>query len=728
MKTNPLIAVCAALFVMAIAVQNVAYAQQGQLEEIMVTAEKREQSLQDVPASVYAFSESYIEDARIDNANQLIAHVPGMHLASFTRIQSLPSIRGAHSGEDGPGLDQPVIMFVDDVFKGRVTDWDLALFDVERIEVLRGPQGTLFGRNAVGGVINVVTKKPTEDTRAVVQAGTGNFNLIDVKGVVSAPMSEDVFGSVAFSSQTREGFMRNPTTGNKIDSIDKQSAKVQLRFVPSDDRETLWQTEFLRDTGFGFHRDYLGATPSSPEFNGYVPDSNPDTSHNSNDGGVDRTAFGTSLVIDRKTDFGQFKSISAYFEDDAKLAPTDVFGSPLKDLFVEYQWYEVDQFSQEFRLSGEDSLDGKLDWVIGAYYLTIDHTRDRTFGLDLPLGTYLGDIFPGADAPQMFTALMNVKSDSISAFAQGTYSLSDRFRLTLGGRYTSDDKEGLNTQYGDVFIFSVGDFSLPFQDSWSKFTPRVTFEADFGEDVMAYVSYSEGFKSGGFIHWGLDTAEDHLVPLNQETAKNMEIGLRSVLMDNRVSLNLTAYSVEYTDLQVSQLVGTVMVQTNAGKAEADGIDLEINAALTENLTAWLNYSYFDGTYTGIQFTGNEMVTPPKAYTAGMSYVKALSDGGEMRFRLDVQHKDEYFQDPANEPGIVNDLDSIINASITYAMNSQWEFSLWVKNLRDERAMNYLNDTSPFMLSLDQMMNGEVTLAANYIPPMTWGLSARFSFE
>ena len=100
----------------------------------------------------------------------------------------------------------------------------------------------------------------------------------------------------------------------------------------------------------------------------------------------------------------------------------------------------------------------------------------------------------------------------------------------------------------------------------------------------------------------------------------------------------------------------------------------------------------------------------------------------MRFRLDVHHKDEYFQDPANEPGIVNDLDSIINASITYAMNSQWEFSLWVKNLRDERAMNYLNDTSPFMLSLDQMMNGEVSLAANYIPPMTWGLSARFSFE
>ena len=190
MKINQLILLTVGFFVVSGVAQKAAYAQQGQLEEIMVTAEKREQSLQDVPASVYAFSETYVEDARIDNANQLIAHIPGMHLAPFTRIQALPSIRGAHSGEDGPGLDQPIIMFVDDVFKGRVTDWDLALFDVERIEVLRGPQGTLFGRNAVGGVINVVTKKPTEDTRAVVQAGTGNFNLIDVKGVVSAPMSD----------------------------------------------------------------------------------------------------------------------------------------------------------------------------------------------------------------------------------------------------------------------------------------------------------------------------------------------------------------------------------------------------------------------------------------------------------------------------------------------------------------------------------------------------------
>ena len=431
-------------------------------ETIVVTARRREESLQETPIAVSAFSAATLENRQVTQTQDLEKITPSLQFKPAGQLSgnsaaSVVFIRGIGQLDPTAAVDPGVGMYIDDVYVGRSVGGTIEFGDIASVEVLRGPQGTLFGRNAVGGLINVVTKKPTEDTRAVVQAGTGNFNLIDVKGVVSAPMSEDVFGSIAFSSQTREGFTRNPTTGNKIDSIDKQSAKVQLRFVPSDDREALWQTEFLRDTGFGFHRDYLGATPSSPEFNGYVPDSNPDTSHNSNDGGVDRTAFGTSLVIDRKTDFGQFKSISAYFEDEAKLAPTDVFGSPLKDLFVEYQWYELDQFSQEFRLSGEDSLDGKLDWVIGAYYLTIDHTRDRTFGLDLPLGTYLGDIFPGADAPQMFTALMNVKTDSISAFAQGTYSLSDRFRVTLGGRYTSDDKEGLNTQYGDVFIFSVGD-------------------------------------------------------------------------------------------------------------------------------------------------------------------------------------------------------------------------------------------------------------------------------
>ena len=220
---------------------HVARAQQGQLEEIIVTAEKREQSLQDVAASVTAFTDTYIAEAGIENAKDIAAHIPGMHLAVFSRMQALPTLRGAQSGEDSPGLDQPVAMFVDGVYKGRVTDWDLALFDVERIEVLRGPQGTLFGRNVVGGLINVVTKKPTDQTRVVVEAGGGNFNLVDLKGVVSAPVSAEagLYGSITFSTQTRDGYTFNPVSGNDLDSIDKQAAKGQLRFAPSDSYEIL---------------------------------------------------------------------------------------------------------------------------------------------------------------------------------------------------------------------------------------------------------------------------------------------------------------------------------------------------------------------------------------------------------------------------------------------------------------------------------------------------------
>ena len=704
---------------------------QIQIEEIIVTAEKREQSLQDVPAAVTAFSETYINEARIDNATDLVGHIPGLHLAPFTRIQALPALRGAHSGEDGPGLDQPVAMFVDDVYKGRVTDWDLALFDLERIEVLRGPQGTLFGRNVVGGLINIITKKPGEDTRVILEAGTGRYDLIDVKGVVSGPLMEDkgVYGSVAFSSKTRDGFTFNRTTGKDLDSVDKQSGKAQLRIAPGAGFEVLWQADILRDTGYGHHRDYLGATPTSPEFGGYVPDSNPATTDNANDGGVDRTSWGTSLVVDWDMGFAQVKSISAYYEDEATLSPTDVFGSPLTDLFVETQEYDVEQFTQEIRISGDDAFGGRLNWVVGMYYLNMDHTRDRSFTTDLALGTFLGDIFPGAADPAYYKAILSNETDSISGFFQGTFSILDNLRLTAGGRYTHDKKKGVNTQSGDSFIFSVGPFSLPVSESWSKFTPRVTLEYDVNKDIMAYATYSEGFKSGGFIHFGLGSPEEYTVPLNPETAENYEIGVRSSWLDNRLIANITAYMVDYTDLQVSQLVGTEFLQTNAGKADAEGVDVELNVAITEGLTAWINYNYFNGEFTSpVLFPGNEMVAPPHAFTTGMAYSHQLANNGELRLRFDLQHKDEYFQDPANEPGIRNGLDSIVNASVTWDLGSNWAVTLWGKNLTDERAFNYLNDTGVFMLSGAQLGAGESTLAANYIPPLTWGVSVRYTFE
>lgn len=709
---------------------------QGELEEIIVTAEKREQSLQDVAAAVTAFTDTYIAEAGIVNAKDIAAHIPGMHLAVFSRMQALPTLRGAQSGEDSPGLDQPVAMFVDGVYKGRVTDWDLALFDVERIEVLRGPQGTLFGRNVVGGLINVITKKPTDTTRVVVEAGGGNLNLVDLKGVVSAPVSEGagLFGSITFSTRTRDGYTFNPVSGNYLDSIDKQAAKGQLRFTPSDSYEMLWQADVLRDTGFGQHRDYIGAAPESPEFGGFVPDDDPSVSHQASDGGIDRTAWGTSLEIDWSTPLGEVKSISAYFEDEAKLPATDGMGSPLPGLFVETQEYELNQFSQELRLHGDDSINGRLDWVLGLYYLNIDHARDRSFSHDFAEGTFLGDlqldIFGNTD-PQFLQSFQAVRTDSISGFFQGTYSVTDAFRLTLGGRYTRDKKDGVVRHAGSSFIFSTGeDFSLPLSATFSKFTPRATVELDVSEDVMVYATYSEGFKSGGFIQFGLDRPQDHQVPLNPETAKNTEIGLRSAWLRNRLTANLTAYSVDYTDLQVSQLLpdGTFL-QTNAGRAEADGIDLELNAAITQNLTAWLNYSYFDGTYTYFPgFTGNKMVAPENAYTAGISWFVELNSGNELRFRLDMQHKDEYFQDPDNSPGIMNGLDNIMNASVNWTIGPNWQLTVWGKNLRDERAFNYLNDSSVFMLSAQQLAAGLTSRAANYIEPRTWGLSAQYSFE
>ena len=709
------------------------------VDSIIVTAERREQSLQDAPVAVTAFADAFIEDAKIENASDLAGYVPGLHLAPFSRVQALPALRGAQSGEDGPGLDQPVAFFVDDVYKGRVTDWDFALFDVERIEVLRGPQGTLFGRNVVGGLINVVTKKPTEEFRAIADVSVGRFDLIDAKAKISGPISEEngIFGSVAVSTTKREGFTTNLFNGNRLDEVDKTSAKAQLRYAPDGAFEAMLQGDYFLDDGFGQHRDYVGPLPAAPSLAGFVPDTDPEVVNIQRDGGVDRTAWGTSLNLNYDFGDAQLTSISAFYREDGELAETDAFGLPVP-IFFTSQDFELDQFSQEIRLSGSDAFDGRLEWVVGGFYLNVDHTRNRRFDADLIEGTFLGDIqvndVSGNTDPQFFESRQTVETSSISGFFQGTLSLTDSLRITAGGRYTSDKKKGTLEHVGNSFLFNdAGEFDIILPEAtFNAFTPRATLEYDFSDDFMVYATYSQGFKAGGFKVDGLEDPSFYQVPLNPEKAKNYEIGIRSSWFDNRLVANVTAYMVDYTDLQVSQLVTTgaqiTFLQTSAGKAEAEGVEVELMAALAEGFDVWANYSYFNGEFTDFgEFTGNEMVSPPHAFTAGFSYEHQLENSHSLGLRADVQHKSEYFQDPANEPGIVNSIDAIVNASITWSLPSNWQFSLWAKNLTDERAVNYANDSSVFILSTAQVEAGEQAFAFNYVPPLTWGVRARFDY-
>ncbi len=702
------------------------------LEEVVVTSERREATLQTSPVSVSVLSGAFVEDARITDPSSLTAHIPNLGFAKFDRVQAVPSLRGAQTFDDSPGIELPVAVFIDEISYGRVTDWDLAMFDVDRVEVLKGPQGALYGRNVTGGVIKILSRRPHRDFEASGELSLGRFDDREVRGLINGSVGANVSGRLAVVYHERDGYTRNPVSGSDLDSIDKISARGQLLFEISPTLSALLQIGTVQDDGFGQTRDYVGSPLTAPDFLGVATDNDPDTALNAFDGGLDRSATNVSATVDFKLDAATFTSITGYFDDDTSMAPTDIAASPVP-LLWETNEFTVKQFSQEFRLVSAES-DSPWSWLGGVYYLNIDHARDRNFFHQLRAGTFLGDLqaaFFGNNDMLGLQTHMEVETESYSGYAQVSYAINDRANLTAGGRYTRDEKSGTLTNKGDSFLFlGAGPYiDLPLKDSWSEFTPKITADFNFTPDVMGYVTWARGFKSGGWTAFNPDAngPEDMQDAFDPETAENFEVGLKTRWLEDRLQINANTYHVDYQDLQVAINDDTGgFIVTNAGKASAKGIDLEVLARPARGLEMWLNYSYFDGEFTAGPFDGAAMPSPSDSYTAGFAYSHPAG-GGELRFRADVQYKDLYPQEPG-EGAVEIGLDNIVNAGISWMPNDRWEVELWGRNLTDDRSNTYLNDFAPFYFSEAELGAGATGMTANYIEPRSYGVSFRLKFN
>lgn len=677
------------------------------LEEIIVSAQRRDESMQTVPIAVSAFDADALAVNEIRSLDEIAIRTPGLVSTPRNPAQPLFFIRGIGSNLIDAAAESSVVVFVDDVYIGRGGGMNFDLYDLERIEVLRGPQGTLFGRNVVGGLIHVVTAKPGPERTARVQATMGNYDRIDLNASVGGALTEDVFAKVGVSSRKRDGYVRNETSGNKVFDEDSRSLRGQLRWVPNDDLEVLLTGDVYRERTNGDPRKVLG---EGDQFDISSPD--PLTVEAREDGFQNRDLWSLALNVTADVGIGELTSITAYRDLDYNFL-SDFLGVPLTDVTIG-SLNAIDersqQYSQEFRIAGV-AQDDRLDWVAGVYYIRERTRRDDFLQQDFDTAT--GGVPLGLSGQVLFP--QDNTTDGYAVFGEVTWHASDRLRLTAGARQSWDRKR-VRLQGIDVTQTGLAlrppplqqEFDVSTSKRWNAFTPRFAVSYDVMDDAMVYVSAARGYKSGGFQGIPTDGVSAS-TPYDPEYAWSYEAGIKSRVLDGRAQINANVFYTDYTDLQVSQLVGADRVVVgNAADAEVKGLEIEWIALLADGLRFSGSYGYLDATFdrfdappaSGGDMSGNRLPRAPKhKLNLALQYEWPVAAGWEMLARADWSYSSSFFFDPRNRTfpagGDRQGAYELLNARLALRRSDErLELALWGKNLTDELYKTYVGVFAP----------------------------------
>ena len=741
------------------------YAAQGAIEEVIVTAERRAVNLQSVPVAVTAFTGEEMDAQGIVDIKGITERTPGFTMGVFNPGQPQFYIRGIGSNEDGAGGDQSVIVFVDEVYIGRSAGSDFDLFDLERVEVLRGPQGTLFGKNVIGGAVSLISKKPTEETVMKFEGTVGNLDERSVRGLVSGQLAENVYGKVSFSSKRRDGYVDSridefpdffdSTNVDDQHNIDSDSIRTALRLTPSDRLEINLTANYSTMDRAG--PTYLSIGPGGIPFlqNVTLASDYGDDIHENfvEDPGFSKTdIFGVTARFDYElTDTITFTSLTSFRNVDSEqewgltspnlaelyMSNGITEGGPVPLAIFGNNDYtdESDTFTHEFRLTGGSD---KLFWIAGLYYMTEDTDRFETSsvglisdiiipGVRLTLPGQIPGIIPGDDQGNETT--------SYSIFGQFTYNITDTLAVTIGGRQSYDEKD--ISRVGTPSVLSANrNFDFKTGEDWDAFTGKFSLEWQATDDAFLYATVSEGYKAGGYQ--GLAATElIAITPFDPEEATLYEIGAKTEWFDNRLRLNLAVFETDYADLQILQLLveeeapfGTSgqLITQNAADADIKGYELEFVIAPTDNLTISGSYTHLDtefsdfftpagfrppdgGAGTSGDRTGNDLRNAPdQAYNILARYRMDLSNGGTLTWQADWRHKDKVYQDPdLIEAAAVPEYD-VLDLRVSYVWpNGNLETTLWSRNANDEEY---------FLHNWPLQGSGQATPA----PPRTYGLT------
>ncbi|MEH6585140.1 MAG: TonB-dependent receptor [Halioglobus sp.] len=698
-------------------------------EEVIVTAEKRTESLQDLSQAVTALSGEELDNRQITTFVDLSAIAPGVNIAKNEGFKTVITIRGVGNEANQNAIANPSVSYhLDGIYVASPFALQTDFLDLERIEVLRGPQGTLFGQNSTGGAINVITKAPTTDeVYGSADLTLGNYDLVRARGAINVPMGDSVAMRASIASNKHDGFSENVILDQELDDADSLSGRVRFLIEPSDTfRAHLTAQYFDEERNGAAQKGLLDTTRDARKLRQDSP------------GEYELTSELYSAVLEWDLEPFTVKSLTSYQHDDVLIRRdndrNDLDSLPpfaLVPSYYDSETSELKTFTQEINLVSAEPMFGKLDWVAGAFYLDTEiegSILERLdFGFDGEFDPFTVEDVYNFDGDFGFISYSEPTRESMSVYGQGTWNFNDDWRTVFGLRYTDDEVTSEVTN----FYGRDGTQSLEVQSD--KVTGRLVLEHDFSDYTMGYVSYTRGFKPGGSnLTFGL---EDEIAPIvvlptyEEEVVDAFEVGLKTDLADGRVRINTAVFYYDYEGLQYQATDPEVFNGGvgNIPESEIYGAELEFAAFLTDNLVldarmAWLETEItadhlaldnvqsdaatnaligqgFDLFSPEIQMAraeqvqnvkGNELAkTPGFTGNLALNWDTELGSWGEMRSTFQYTYRGDFKHRIFNndKTDVVDSYDVIDLVVGFYPDSSDWRVELIGKNLTDEDGIN-----------------------------------------
>jgi iron complex outermembrane recepter protein len=728
----------------------------GGLQEVIVTAQKREQSLQDVSLAVSAIDSSSLTENFVLSLEDVQHIAPSMSFGNSLGFAKI-FIRGIGLNEQTTGIDPSVALHVDGAVINQPVGHFTSVFDLDRVEILRGPQGTLYGRNATGGSVNLITAKPTDEFDGYARATIGNYDLFVAEAALSGPLTQRIKGRIAMRSNNRNGYGINEATGTDVDDADTVAARAHLQFDLTDDLELLLSGEIFdesdRALGLKYKRETFTDWSTLPPprdaqtrplgLGGFPVRTRNFASEF--DPSSDIETWGTTATVTWRlneqftlVNIGNYREVDSTFIQDLDMsAVVNGVATTGQAPSIQTRFISSHQASDELQLNyaGE-----RLNGLFALFYFKEGLIGDNRSGQT-----------PGvrSEPIQRVVLVGEGEAESFAAFTHLTYDVNDTLALKLGARHTHE-KRSINNS-GNIQLIIAGMLantlvqSLQDEESFDELTMLGGVEWRPREDALVYYTYSEGFKSGVGLLGQFETGI-----AEPETVQSHEVGVKSQWLNGRVTANAAVFHYNLQNLQLGRTLpdparGFINRFENAAGLEGDGVETELSWLPTDRLRFRGAVDYLDARFTRFdtinQFNSDLTIPPPMApllpvpipttsyagnrprnspewaYSLSGEYDAPLASDARLTFAVDLSYKSEQFFSEFNDPVEGTGDYTLLDARISYAAaNDRWTAAVWAKNLTDE-----LVESGSFAVSLSR------TIGRTYLPPRTYGVTFDYRF-